>query len=75
MNEVGRFEVGSLVRMVGGIAEHYACGTAIVVAVRPHPEGLSHLNKYRVSISEGGEETFYEFQLAHVINQTMKRQA
>jgi hypothetical protein len=75
MNEVGRFEVGSLVRMVGGIAEHYAWATAVVVAVRPHPAGLSHLNKYRVLISEGGEETFYEFQLGHVSNETMKGQA
>jgi hypothetical protein len=50
--------------MVGGVAEHFACKTAVVVAVRLDPQGLWHLNKYRVSISEGREETFYEFQLA-----------
>ena len=61
-----RFEIGSRVRIAGSIAEHYSRVTAVVVWVRLHPQGLPHLNQYRVLISENGEETFYEFQLARV---------
>lgn len=59
-----RFKVGSRVRIVGTIAEYYAGITAVVSGVHSHNSGLPHLNLYAVRLSDGGEEHFYEFQLA-----------
>ena len=59
-----RFEIGSVVKVTGGLAEHYNGVTAEVIAITPHPQGLLHLCRYRVFISGFGEDTFYEFQLA-----------
>src|SRR5262249_186367 len=48
--------------IVGPIAENYPRVTAIVSDLRRN-ETLPHLSRYRVLIA-GGEDTFYEFQLA-----------
>ena len=69
--QTARFEIGSKVKMTGGLAEHYHGMTAVVVAVTPHAQGLRHLCQYRVSISGFGEDTFYEFQLAAVTDQAL----
>jgi len=58
-----RFDIGSRVRVVGSIAEHYPAVTAVIIDVSSHPGGLAHLNRYRVCLSDGNEDTFYEFQL------------
>jgi hypothetical protein len=65
-----RISVGTQVKIVGAIAEHYATGIAVVVRVMPHPQGLPHLNQYRVYSSCFGEDTFYEFQLAPTLDGT-----
>jgi len=59
---MARFEIGSRVKVVGPIAENYPRVTAIVSDLRRN-ETLPHLSRYRVLIA-GGEDTFYEFQLA-----------
>jgi hypothetical protein len=68
---MSRFDIGTRVRVVGGVAEHYPDATAIVLAVRPDPQGLRHLNKYCVFTSDGREETFYEFQLAQIRHESL----
>jgi len=49
--------------VVGFIAEQYFGITAVVTGLSVHPAGLDHLNRYRVCLSNGNEDTFYEFQL------------
>ena len=66
MTSVPRFAVGASVKVIGGlIAEYYRGVSAIVIEVVPDTGGLSHLNKYRVLLTNR-EEMFYEFQLASV---------
>src|SRR5205814_2277648 len=60
---MSRFEIGNRVRVVGFIAEHYFGVTAVIVSMSQHPEGLDHLNRYQVCLSNGNDDTFYEFQL------------
>lgn len=67
-----RFEVGTRVRLVGGLADHYGRITGTVTSVREHVSGLTHLNKYRVEFFHAAEDWFYEFQLATAIDDTMR---
>lgn len=67
---MSRFTVGSRVRVIGGIAEYYRGRTIVVTDVIPHARGLSHLNRYRVLISDRTEDTFYEFQLGTADSET-----
>ncbi len=59
-----RFSIGSPVRIIGGIAEYYSGVNPVVVEVTPNGNGLSHLTRYHLLISDQVEDTFYEFQLA-----------
>ena len=59
-----RFSIGSPVRIIGGIAEYYSGVNPVVVEVIPNGNGLSHLTRYYLLISDQVEDTFYEFQLA-----------
>src|SRR5688500_8366603 len=61
--------VGTAVKIIGSIAEHYPAKTAVVLTEMAHPSGLAHLHQYRVFSTEFGEDTFYEFQLAPVFDQ------
>jgi hypothetical protein len=63
-----RFEIGTFVRLCGGIAEHYPTLLGKVIGVCEHDSGLTHLNKYCVQFSLGDPEWFYEFQLAAAFN-------
>ena len=65
---MSRFSVESHVRIIGGLAEYYKGLKVVVVDIVPDSRGLSHLNRYRVLISDRIEETFYEFQLAPIQN-------
>jgi hypothetical protein len=58
-----RFDIGDWVKLVGPISEHYDEASAIIVRVHVHP-ALPHLNQYRVLMSGGADDIFYEFQLA-----------
>ena len=60
---MARFAVGDYVKLVGPLSEHYGEAAATVVNVYLHP-GLSHLNQYRILMSGGADDVFYEFQLA-----------
>src|SRR5438093_13637797 len=60
---MSRFEIGNRVRVIGFIAEHYFGVTAVIVSMSQHPEGLDHLNRYQVCLSNGNDDTFYQFQL------------
>jgi hypothetical protein len=59
-----RFDVGTHVRLIGGLADHYGQLKGTVTGVRGHVSGLTHLNKYRVEFHYAAEDWFYEFQLA-----------
>ena len=59
-----RFSIGTPVRIIGGIAEYYSGVNPVVVEVIPNGNGLSHLTRYYLLISDQVEDTFYEFQLA-----------
>ena len=61
---MSRFSIGSEVKIVGAVAENYKCLTALVIHVYPNAQGLSHLNKYQVQVSDRVQDTFYEFQLS-----------
>jgi hypothetical protein len=62
---MARFEIGTRVCLIGGLADHYGRLTGLVTGVREHVSGLSHLNKYRVAFFQGADEWFYEFQLGN----------
>lgn len=59
-----RFSIGSHIKIVGVVAEHYGGATARVIDVIPHAQGLAHLYRYQVRFADESEDTFYEFQLA-----------
>ncbi|HLH32846.1 MAG TPA: hypothetical protein VKY31_16715 [Terriglobia bacterium] len=61
-----RFEIGTCVRMIGAVAEHYQGITAIVVQVREHERGFAYLTKYTLELPGGTTDQFYEFQLATI---------
>lgn len=60
-----RYDVGTNVRLIGALADHYGQLKGTVRGVREHVSGLAHLNKYRVEFFHGSEDWFYEFQLTN----------
>jgi hypothetical protein len=63
---MSRFSIGSHVRIIGGLAEHYNGQKLVVTDVDANSGGLSHLNRYRVLVSDKIQDAFYEFQLTAV---------